>query len=190
MNLKKNKIDSNSKKRFWTILKLPLFIIGLVYIILTFFPYDYTVVKYDHTFGNLSLVKTFGSENLNFINLQLNVVEKNFTLTHQVFGLKLLKTNQNRIKFNIQNLKENILKISQNEQTKEQDFFFQLKKIDTYRNDINCYNVTIDHKLDSNIDVETCFDLNGYWFGGHESYGQPYWPINSQVFDYVPYVTG
>ena len=38
---------------------------------------------------------------------------------------------------------------------------------------------------------EACFDLGELaWFGGHESYDQPYWPINDQRFDYVAYITG
>ena len=36
-----------------------------------------------------------------------------------------------------------------------------------------------------------CFDLgNNSWYGGHESYGEPFWPINNQTFDYKAYITG
>ncbi|CAF0739483.1 unnamed protein product, partial [Brachionus calyciflorus] len=73
--------------------------------------------------------------------------------------------------------------------SKNENFWFKLEKLSTKINEVECYNVTILDRFDD--EIEACFNLNKtYWFGGHESYDQPYWPINSQRFDYVPYVTG
>lgn len=58
---------------------------------------------------------------------------------------------------------------------------------------IKCIKVEVENnfKRVSNGDVEMCVGLGDCsWFGGHESYNEPYWPINNQTFEYVPYVTG
>lgn len=53
---------------------------------------------------------------------------------------------------------------------------------------VDCYDVSVVSKV---VEMEACFDLNqDAWFGGHEALDQPYWPINQQKFDYVPYITG
>lgn len=149
------------------------------------------VYKYDNIFDELDLTEKFESKNHTFysINLQLTLRDKNFSLFHRVDGFKanLKKTSyQNKPFFYVKS--ENFFKIGQN--NSKQDFVFKLRKLKTSQSDISCYNVTIDYEKDSKVNSETCFELDGYWFGGHESYGQPYWPINSQNFDYVPYVTG
>jgi hypothetical protein len=38
---------------------------------------------------------------------------------------------------------------------------------------------------------EDCFQLtDGFWYGGAESYTQQFWPINNQMYDYKPYLSG
>lgn len=171
-----------------------LWFVFLIFITLIFLNCNGDLVyKHDNIFDGISLTEKFKPKNYTFysIDLQLTFQDKNFSLYHQVDGLivNLKKTPyKNKPFFYIQSLSENFFKIIQN--NSEQDFIFYLRNIKTFNDDINCYNVTVDYKKKSKINSETCFDLDGYWFGGHESYGQPYWPINSQVFDYVPYVTG
>ncbi len=54
---------------------------------------------------------------------------------------------------------------------------------------ITCLKVKLVSTLSQ--EIEACVNLNGFsWFGGHESLNEPYWPINNQTFNYVPYVTG
>lgn len=72
---------------------------------------------------------------------------------------------------------------------------FKVEKMKlTNTSGIECFAVDIKNKLErprTTGETEVCFDLgNNSWFGGHESYYQPYWPINTQVFNYVAYVTG
>jgi hypothetical protein len=69
---------------------------------------------------------------------------------------------------------------------------FKVEKINTKNNAIKCFSMHLSNDQQiKNQAFETCFELgDNYWFGGHESYNQPYWPINNQSFDYVAYVTG
>lgn len=90
------------------------------------------------------------------------------------------------------------LKISQKDNLTKEKFKFSITKTSSKfinsQDKIKCYNVSVSYgrdKLAQSGEIETCFNLNeNSWFGGHESYEQPFWPINKQVFDYVPYVTG
>lgn len=76
----------------------------------------------------------------------------------------------------------------------EHHYEFKITKVDTDHNSVSCMNVSVASsmkKTKTTGETEVCFNLGGNsWFGGHESLDQPYWPINAQVFDYVPYVTG
>lgn len=75
----------------------------------------------------------------------------------------------------------------------QNEFNFKIKS-HQLDNDTSCLNIKIKNDLRyySGGDIQTCVDLKDYsWFGGHESYEQPYWPINNQSSKYfVPYVTG
>ena len=75
----------------------------------------------------------------------------------------------------------------------------KIKKDDDHKHkddEISCYNISVKLENDrqrrkQNDEIEVCYNLGGNsWFGGHESLNQPYWPLNNQSFDYVPYVTG
>lgn len=60
-------------------------------------------------------------------------------------------------------------------------------------NGVECFQVTATslRKYRTADQPIACFNLSPYyWYGGHESYDEPYWPINNQTFDYKPYVTG
>jgi alpha-glucosidase (family GH31 glycosyl hydrolase) len=74
------------------------------------------------------------------------------------------------------------------------NYEFEITKLDTKHNSVSCMNVSVVNKMKKSKttgETEVCFNLGGNsWFGGHESLGQPYWPINTQVFSYVAYVTG
>ncbi len=98
----------------------------------------------------------------------------------------------------LESLTQNIVFKSGNKQTlqlkQHEDYEFQVKQMTTNVSDIQCLEVSIKNSLDRSRttgETEVCFDLgNNSWFGGHESYYQPYWPINTQSFGYVAYVTG
>ena len=74
------------------------------------------------------------------------------------------------------------------------EFEFGIKKLNTRESDVECFGVGVLNRLGksrSTGETEVCFELgNSSWFGGHESLYQPYWPINTQQFEYVAYVTG
>jgi hypothetical protein len=75
---------------------------------------------------------------------------------------------------------------------KENDISLKIIKINEKNDDsVECHQVFIESLYSSLEESVACFNLNpNYWFGGHESYSQPFWPINNQSFDYQPYITG
>ena len=77
---------------------------------------------------------------------------------------------------------------------RQNEYEFKLKRLTTHANGVECFDANLKNRVDrrkATGETEVCFELgNNSWFGGHESYSQPYWPINTQSFDYVAYVTG
>ena len=76
---------------------------------------------------------------------------------------------------------------------KPNDISLEIIKSDNKHLSVECFEVIVNtvnraYAADESV---ACFKLSpNYWFGGHESYDQPFWPINNQSFDYKPYITG
>jgi hypothetical protein len=76
---------------------------------------------------------------------------------------------------------------------KQNDVSLKIKKTSNENSSVQCFEVDISSlgQYYSEDESVACFKLSpNYWFGGHESYDQPFWPINNQIFDYKPYITG
>ena len=121
-------------------------------------------------------------------NININFQSKSFNIRH-FFGC----ADQDGMMKNIFNQPSTSYKKNEKEFSfrKENDVLLEIKNIDN-SDSVECKQVTIS-SLRQNHDDESiaCFKLSpNYWFGGHESYSQPFWPINNQSFDYQPYVTG
>lgn len=128
----------------------------------------------------------------------LRLIEKGVRIKNKlVFSPKSAKCSSNLVDkifslftsiahyLNIVSEKESILSVFD----PDKNFQFKIHKIEQKDAQISCYNVSMINQLTE--ETETCFALgNNEWFGGHESYDQPFWPINEQTFDYVPYITG
>jgi alpha-glucosidase (family GH31 glycosyl hydrolase) len=120
----------------------------------------------------------------------LKILDQTFSGLHSFF-----KSFKHKLNFKL--VKEDYLRIYQSSW-----FEFHISKLKTKASkwhirdhEAQCYNVNVTNRLSrkrrTTGETETCIDLaNNYWYGGHESYDQPFWPINNQTFDYVPYVTG
>jgi myogenesis-regulating glycosidase len=119
-------------------------------------------------------IDSFSNDNKKIINIKIN--DKNdFKLTHSWLN------GGNSLLFNL-TFNENDHHII--DETKKVELI--VKTITSGDSNVNCLNITSTGK-----DQEVCFDLSdASWFGGHESQQQPYWPINSQIFSYIPYATG
>ena len=58
-----------------------------------------------------------------------------------------------------------------------------IKKTNDYEINCNHFEWSYDIRLeDKNQELEDCFSLDGYWYGGAESYLEQFWPINNVFF--------
>ncbi len=152
---------------------------------LTSTTYLYTFItngyQYTNVFDDISMSYNFRP------TFELKFDQLNLTLSHRFLpnqvgsnsfewpGFKQIMCNsQKNIFFHLRNTKQ---------------FDIQINKTKLNDDQITCLKVSV--VSSASEDIEACVDLNGFaWFGGHESLNEPYWPINNQTFDYVPYVTG
>lgn len=165
----------------------------------------YSEYDYDPVFDKVSLASKYDDNYLPMVKIKFN--DKDIVFKHNLIPYSSNKTEVKSLSFydkinNFVNGFNTILCILLDYNYKTNDFFqlyhedkfnFQIKSRKSDDNHITCLDVQVknDLKYFSGGDIEACVDLKDYaWFGGHEAAWEPYWPINNQSFNYVPYVTG
>ena len=71
---------------------------------------------------------------------------------------------------------------------KHNDVSLQIRKTSTENSSVQCFEVDIRSlgRYYTEDESVACFKLSpNYWFGGHESYDQPFWPINNQCINFL-----
>ena len=188
--------NENSKKRknlFCYFILLIFFAVSVLlsieFIYRAFFSSN---TEYFKPFQNLSVKVNFSSIRP---TISIKLESKEFKI-HHYFGNetdRYLENNQvlskvfNQYSYSSENI-DNIFSL-----VKQNDLLLQIKKTSSEDSTVQCFEVDIRsigryYAADESV---ACFKLSpNYWFGGHESYDQPFWPINNQSFDYKPYITG
>ena len=184
MNANNNSIKLHLPKtrshwRLWLFLSISfmsfLFIMGCFY-------NAYASVNHNDIFKDIDIYQPSSSQ------IKLEFKNKNITFRHNInskhVANSLFDLFNSGLKY--ESLAEDYLHLH------DEKLSFEVKKLDPNNLTIEkivCLNVSL--RLHGTGQGEACADLGEHsWYGGHESLDQPYWPINDQTFDYVPYVTG
>ena len=179
ISIKFHSPKTKSNWRLWLILSISfmsfLFIMGCFY-------NAYASLSHNNIFKDIQIYQPSSSE------IKLKFKDKNITFRHNINSTKVETSLFNLFNGGLyyESLTENHLHLY------DEKLNFEVKKL-TQNNltseKIVCLNVSL--RLHETAQGEACVDLGKhFWYGGHESLDQPYWPINNQTFDYVPYVTG
>ncbi len=154
--------------------------------------FDYSKHEYKSPFPNVLITSKIDDQYLPTVDLTLDNL--NISFKHSLVPYEQVQT---PFDFTTAEAKFILSSESKNDSFfrmyHENEFKFSIKSKEILNDNIKCLEVEVENnfKRVSNGDVEMCLSLKDWsWFGGHESYNEPYWPINNQTFDYVPYVTG
>jgi alpha-glucosidase (family GH31 glycosyl hydrolase) len=164
----------------------------------------YTSSQYANTFRNIQVSSRFEDKSSQQLlpEIELKFTEKNIRVQHRLIhgpgesspsSTACFFTLIYRFFLTISNFLYSELETNHYIRVFDQEhkFQFQMKRVPNklLGSDVQCHDVSLLNRLTS--ESETCIELgNASWFGGHESYSQPFWPINEQNFDYVAYITG
>lgn len=166
------------------------FIIVLLTVLCLFIHFERQLIfsQYKSTFSNVTT--TFKYEEQFFPSFDLRLDELNIIFKHTLVpythGHDYLPFFDGFI--SADSKKDSFLRLYNKDK-----YSFQISTNQVSNENIKCFRVEVENNFKevSNGDVEMCVGLGNWsWFGGHESYNEPYWPINNQTFEYVPYVTG
>ena len=176
-------VDSKENKKKTSLISsfIKFTIILIIILFLTDFVYKTWLNSSSQTFQAFQKVqvKIDFSKARSIINLKFQ--SKDFKLAHfsgnnnKDVGIFEKLFNKNSITWE-QNTEEFSIK-------KENDILLKITKLNKEKNNdsVECHQVTIESQYNSLEESVACFYLNpNYWFGGHESYSQPFWPINNQ----------